>query len=149
MAGLQQVVFTNGCFDLLHPGHVDLLQRSRALGDRLVVGLNSDASVRRLKGPLRPIIAERDRRLMLLALRCVDEVILFDESTPARLIEQVRPDVLVKGGDWPVERIVGARAVMARGGKVYSLPLLPDYSTTMLVECIRQEAAARQWQSVS
>jgi rfaE bifunctional protein nucleotidyltransferase chain/domain len=103
-----KVVFTNGCFDVLHPGHVDLLERARALGDRLVVGLNSDASVRALKGPGRPIYPQGDRVLMLRALRSVDEVLVFDEPTPARLIEELSPDVLVKGGDWPVDRIVGA-----------------------------------------
>jgi rfaE bifunctional protein nucleotidyltransferase chain/domain len=127
-----KVVFTNGCFDVLHPGHVDLLERARALGDRLVVGLNSDASVRALKGPGRPIYPQGDRTLMLRALRSVDEVVVFDEPTPARLIEELSPDVLVKGGDWPVDRIVGAESVLRRGGQVVSLPFQRPYSTTGL-----------------
>jgi rfaE bifunctional protein nucleotidyltransferase chain/domain len=127
-----KVVFTNGCFDVLHPGHVDLLERARALGDRLVVGLNSDASVRALKGPGRPIYPQGDRVLMLRALRSVDEVLVFDEPTPARLIEELSPDVLVKGGDWPVDRIVGAESVLRRGGQVVSLPFRRPYSTTGL-----------------
>jgi rfaE bifunctional protein nucleotidyltransferase chain/domain len=132
-------VFTNGCFDLLHPGHVDLLERARALGDRLIVGLNSDASVRDIKAPYKPYVNQSDRRRMLLALRSVDEVIIFDEPTPLRLIEQLQPDVLVKGGDWPVEKIVGAQQVLARGGQVFSLELLPGYSTTSIVaEIIRK-----------
>lgn len=132
------LVFTNGCFDLLHPGHVDLLQRARALGDRLVVGLNSDESVRMLKGHDKPYFKEHDRYAMLRALRCVDEVIVFDELTPYRLIAQLRPDVLVKGGDWPLDRIIGADTVLTSGGKVFSLPLLPGYSTSSLVEHIQQ-----------
>lgn len=137
-------VFTNGCFDLLHPGHVDLLERARQLGDHLTVGLNSDASVRALKGAERPLVNQDDRRRMLLALRAVDEVIIFDDATPLRLIEDLRPDVLVKGGDWPVEKIVGAREVLARGGKVFSLPLLPGYSTTSIAaEIVRKVGSAR------
>jgi len=139
MAGSPIVVFTNGCFDLLHPGHVSLLERCRRLGDRLIVGLNSDASIGRLKGPSRPLMPEADRVAMLRALRAVDEVIVFDEETPERLIEQVQPDVLVKGGDWPVERIVGAEFVLARGGRVLSLPLEPGYSTTSIVRRISQQ----------
>jgi rfaE bifunctional protein nucleotidyltransferase chain/domain len=127
-----KVVFTNGCFDVLHPGHIDLLERARSLGDRLVVGLNSDASVRAIKGPGRPIIPQEDRALVLRALRAVDEVIVFDEETPARLIEELGPDVLVKGGDWPVEKIVGAESVLRRGGRVVSLPFRRPYSTTAL-----------------
>jgi rfaE bifunctional protein nucleotidyltransferase chain/domain len=140
----QITVFTNGCFDLLHPGHVDLLERARALGDRLVVGLNSDASVRRLKGEHKPYVNESDRRRMLLALRAVDEVVIFDEETPLELIRRVEPDVLVKGGDWPVDRIVGAAEVSARGGRVLSLPLLPGYSTTSVVAEVVRKAAGRQ-----
>jgi D-sedoheptulose 7-phosphate isomerase len=127
-------VFTNGCFDLLHPGHVDLLRRARELGDRLVVGINSDRSVHAIKGPGRPVQSEQERAAVLRALRYVDEVIVFDEPTPARLIEELQPDVLVKGGDWPVEQIVGADFVLRRGGRVLSLPLLPGYSTTALLE---------------
>lgn len=130
------VVFTNGCFDILHPGHVDYLERARALGDCLIVGLNSDASVRRLKGVTRPINPQESRAWVLAALRCVDGVIIFDEDTPLELIQVVEPNILVKGGDWPVERIVGREVVESRGGRVLSLPLLPGYSTTGLVEHI-------------
>ncbi len=143
-----KTVFTNGCFDLLHPGHVDLLERARALGDRLIVGLNSDASVRALKGPSKPYVGEQDRRRMLSALRAVDEVVIFDDLDPLRLIESLRPDVLVKGGDWPVERIVGASFVLARGGEVRSLPLLPGYSTTLVVEHIRRQSPTA-WRKAS
>ena len=138
-----KLVFTNGCFDLLHPGHVDLLERARALGDRLVVGLNSDASVRALKGCDRPYMSEADRRRMLLALRWVDEVVLFDDLTPLRLVEELRPNVLVKGGDWPIERIVGADEVWANGGEVHSLPLCEGHSTSQVVERIVKQARAR------
>src|SRR4029079_10300242 len=110
---MTKIVFTNGCFDLLHPGHVDLLERARALGDRLVVGLNSDASVRALKGPHKPYVSQTDRARMLLALRSVDEVIIFDDATPQRLIDELKPDILVKGGDWPVDKIVGAESVLS------------------------------------
>jgi D-sedoheptulose 7-phosphate isomerase len=135
-----KLVFTNGCFDLLHPGHVDLLTRARALGDRLVVGLNSDASVRSIKGLGRPLVSQHDRAAMLRALRAVDEVIIFDDPTPARLIAELEPDVLVKGGDWPVAQIVGADLVLARGGTVHSLPIVAGHSTTALVERLRDPA---------
>jgi D-glycero-beta-D-manno-heptose 1-phosphate adenylyltransferase len=137
-AGLKEkkVVFTNGCFDLLHPGHVDLLARARALGDALVVGLNSDDSVRRLKGAGRPVVAEQDRAYVLCGLASVDYVAVFTQDTPLELITVLGPDVLVKGGDWPVERIVGREVVQARGGEVLSLSLLPGYSTTGLIERI-------------
>ena len=137
-----KLVFTNGCFDLLHPGHVDLLARARALGDRLVVGLNSDASVRSIKGAGRPLVSQDDRAALLRALRTVDEVVIFDEPTPARLIAELKPDVLVKGGDWSVDQIVGADLVLARGGAVHSLPLVPGYSTTALGERFRHAPAA-------
>ncbi len=135
-----KTVFTNGCFDVLHPGHVDLLERARRLGDRLVVGLNSDASVRALKGPGRPFVPQEQRAIMLRSLRSVDEVIIFDEATPERLIEELAPDVLVKGGDWPVDRIVGAEGVLRRGGRVLSLPVRLLYSTTALVKRIASSA---------
>ena len=140
--GAPKRVFTNGCFDLLHPGHVDLLERARTLGDRLIVGLNSDASVRDIKAPYKPYVNQDDRRRMLLALRSVDEVIIFDEPTPLRLIEELKPDVLVKGGDWPVEKIVGAQQVLAQGGQVFSLELLPGYSTTSIVAEIVRKASS-------
>lgn len=133
-----KVVFTNGCFDILHPGHVDLLARARTEGDLLVLGLNSDDSVRRQnKGPERPLNAEDERAFVLAGLQSVDFVILFDEDTPYTLISAIQPDVLIKGGDWPVEKIVGRDVVQARGGRVLSLPLLPGYSTTGLVERIK------------
>lgn len=133
-----RLVFTNGCFDILHPGHVDLLERARALGDGLVLGLNSDASVKSLgKGDDRPVNAEADRALVLAGLACVDWVVAFGQSTPYELIRAVRPDVLVKGGDWPVEKIVGREVVQQDGGQVVSLELLPGYSTTSLIKKIR------------
>jgi len=141
MAGLR-LVFTNGCFDLLHPGHVDYLQRARELGDRLILGLNSDASVQRIKGDKRPIVPEMDRARVLSGLACIDHVIIFDEDTPYELIRAVQPDVLVKGGDWPVECIVGRDIVTERGGKVLSIPVLPGYSTTGIIERICERYAS-------
>lgn len=138
-----RIVFTNGCFDLLHPGHVRYLRAARRLGDVLVVGINSDASVRRLeKGPDRPLVPERDRAEVVAALEMVDYVCLFDEDTPYELIRVAQPDVLVKGGDWSVERIVGADLVRARGGTVKSLPLAPGYSTTALLARARARKRA-------
>ncbi len=137
----KRIVFTNGCYDILHPGHVDLLARTRTLGDALVLGLNSDESVKRQgKGDDRPVNPYPVRAFVLAHLESVDFVIRFDEDTPARLIEAVQPDVLVKGGDWPVERIVGRETVQRRGGEVVSLPLLEGYSTTALIEKIRRNA---------
>ncbi|MBK8228761.1 MAG: D-glycero-beta-D-manno-heptose 1-phosphate adenylyltransferase [Flavobacteriales bacterium] len=133
------IVFTNGCFDILHRGHVEYLQEAAALGDRLVVGVNSDASVRRQgKGPNRPINDEQSRAKVVAALRGIDAVIIFDEDTPLGLIEATVPDVLVKGGDWSEDRIVGAKAVKAAGGEVRSLKLVEGFSTTALVERIRR-----------
>lgn len=133
----QRIVFTNGVFDLLHPGHVRYLRAARRLGDLLVVGLNSDRSVRRLaKGPERPVVRERDRAEVLAALEMVDYVVIFGQDTPYELIEALRPDVLVKGGDWTVDRIVGADLVQARGGTVESLRFAPGYSTTGIVRKI-------------
>lgn len=132
------LVFTNGCFDLLHRGHVELLEAARALGAALVVGVNSDASVRRLgKGPGRPVNPLADRMAVLAGLAAVDLVVPFDDDTPLALIQQLRPDHLVKGGDWPVPHIVGAEAVRAWGGRVHSLPLRPGLSTTALLARIR------------
>ena len=138
----EAVVFTNGVFDLLHRGHVEYLREARALGGRLVVGLNSDASVRRLKGPERPIVAAADRAALLRALACVDLVAVFEEDTPERLIHAVRPEVLVKGGDWQVEHIVGRDFVESRGGRVLSIPLREGYSTSALVRRIREGRGA-------
>lgn len=133
-----RVVFTNGCFDLLHPGHVQYLAEARDLGHRLVVGLNSDASVKRLKGSSRPIQDESSRALILAGLATVDSVVIFDEDTPLKLIKAILPDILVKGGDWPVEQIVGSEIVKARGGQVLSLPFAEGYSTTGLIERIKE-----------
>lgn len=132
-----RIVFTNGCFDLLHPGHVQYLADARDLGNRLVIGLNSDASVKRLKGPDRPIQDERSRALILASLAVVDLVVIFDEDTPLKLIKAIQPDVLVKGGDWPVDQIVGADEVKANGGQVLSLPFAEGYATSALIEKIR------------
>ena len=133
----QRVVFTNGCFDLLHSGHVRYLRAARARGDLLVVALNSDASVRRLKGPERPLVRLRDRAEVMAALEMVDYVTSFGETTPLRIIRELGPDVLVKGGDWKVADIVGADDVLARGGAVYSLPFARGHSTTRLIERAR------------
>jgi rfaE bifunctional protein nucleotidyltransferase chain/domain len=127
------VVFTNGCYDLLHPGHVRLLEEARSLGDVLILALNSDASVRRMKGPSRPLIAENERAAMVLALAAVDAVTLFDEDTPRELIAEVLPDVLVKGADWS-HFIAGREEVEAAGGRVLTVALEPGYSTTNIVE---------------
>jgi D-sedoheptulose 7-phosphate isomerase len=135
---METVVFTNGCFDLLHPGHIDLLNRAKALGTRLVVGINSDASVRKIKGPDRPFTNERERAELLSAISAVDEVVIFDEQTPERLIKELKPDVLVKGGDWKPEEIIGSDFVLANGGKVLSLPFLDGYSSSALVDKIRR-----------
>ncbi len=129
----QRVVFTNGCFDLLHIGHIILLEQARHAGDRLIVGLNSDNSVRRIKGPPRPIIAQDERAHIVAALSSVDAVVVFDESTPLKLIEAIRPDVLVKGGDYAEDNIAGAREVRAWGGRVEIIPLVEGVSTTRLL----------------
>jgi len=132
------VVFTNGVFDLLHPGHVRYLQQARRLGDALIVGLNADASVRRNKGPERPINPELERAELIAALECVDAVVLFDEDTPAQIIRAVQPDVLVKGADWPADQIVGRDTVEARGGRVERIAVEQGHSTTAIVEKIRR-----------
>ncbi len=131
-----KLVFTNGCFDIIHPGHVDYLERARSMGACLVVGLNSDGSVRRLKGALRPVNDQHSRARVLAALACVDFVMIFEEDTPLELIKAIRPDVLVKGGDWSVERIVGRDVVEEAGGTVCSIPLLDGYSTTGTIDRI-------------
>ena len=134
----QKVVFTNGCFDLLHPGHVAYLEQARSQGEALIVGVNTDDSVRRLdKGAGRPVTPETDRARVLAALTCVDRVVLFDEDTPLELITALQPDVLVKGGDYQLSEIVGREVVEARGGQVLALPFVPGYSTTELLARIR------------
>ena len=128
-----QVVFTNGCFDILHVGHVQMLSEAKKRGDHLIVGLNSDASVKRLKGDNRPVNNQGDRKYLLESIRYVDEVIIFDEDTPIELIRRIRPNLLVKGGDWPIEQIVGSEFVMSYGGKVESLIFKDGYSTTNII----------------
>ena len=128
------MVFTNGCFDILHAGHVSLLERARSLGAYLVVGLNSDASITRLKGPSRPVNNCADRAAVLRAIRWVDQVEVFDQDTPLELILRLKPDVLVKGGDWALDQIVGATEVQQWGGQVHSLPLVEGKSTTGIIE---------------
>lgn len=126
------IVFTNGCFDLLHYGHLHYLSAARELGDRLIVGLNSAASVSRLKGPHRPINDEATRQHLLAALEVVDAVVVFEEDTPLELIRNIMPDILVKGGDWKPEQIVGSQLVLEAGGQVRSLPYIEGYSTTAI-----------------
>lgn len=131
------IVFTNGCFDLLHPGHISYLEKARSMGDRLIVGLNSDESVKRLKGSSRPINNQSDRARLLAALHCIDAVVVFEEDTPASLIKQVKPDILVKGGDYTFDQVVGASFVSSYGGRVEILPLEAGYSTTILLEKLK------------
>lgn len=134
----KKIVFTNGCFDILHVGHVRTLKKARALGDVLVVGLNSDRSVRQLKGAGRPLVGERERAEVLSALACVDHVILFSENTPERLIRTLRPDILVKGGDWKKEMIAGGRFVESYGGKVRPLNFVKGFSTTAFIQKVKR-----------
>jgi len=133
----RRVVFTNGCFDLLHPGHIRCLEQARALGDLLVVAINTDASVCRMKGAGRPVLPEGERAEVLAALAAVDYVTMFDEDTPQQIIARVLPHVLVKGGDWGPDQIVGRAEVEAAGGSVVSIPLEPGYSTSALLEKIQ------------
>jgi D-beta-D-heptose 7-phosphate kinase/D-beta-D-heptose 1-phosphate adenosyltransferase len=135
-----RLVFTNGCFDVLHPGHVSYLDTARRLGDALVVGVNTDASVQRLKGPSRPLVAQGDRAVVLAALASVDAVTLFDEDTPHGLISELLPDILVKGGDYEIHEIVGGDEVRAAGGEVLTIPFVPGYSTTSLLQQLRNKA---------
>ena len=132
----QKIVFTNGCFDLLHVGHVRYLQEARAMGDCLVIGLNSDQSLRRIKDPARPLISEAQRAEVLAALECVDYIVLFDEDVPFALIEEVRPDVLVKGADWSLDKIIGADLVLSYGGEVRRVDLVPSISNSEIINRI-------------
>lgn len=134
----EKIVFTNGCFDLIHYGHLHYLAQAAALGDRLIVGLNSDESVKRLKGTQRPIKDEINRSFLLASLACVDAVVLFSEDTPLKLIDLIRPNTLVKGGDWQPHQIVGSDIVLKAGGTVKSLAFVEGHSTTSLVEKIQQ-----------
>jgi rfaE bifunctional protein nucleotidyltransferase chain/domain len=133
-----RVVFTNGVFDLVHPGHIRYLRDARALGDVLIVGVNSDRSARSNKGPQRPITPERERAEVLAALEMIDAVVIFDEDTPHEIVSRIQPDVLVKGADWGPANIVGRDVVEARGGRVVRIDLAPGFSTTKLIEKIRQ-----------
>jgi rfaE bifunctional protein nucleotidyltransferase chain/domain len=133
-----RIVFTNGVFDLLHPGHLRYLQRARQLGDALVVGVNSDRSVRAIKGESRPATPERERAEILAALSCVDDVVVFDEDTPLALIARLQPDVLVKGADWPEDGMIGRDIVEARGGRVVRVRFEAGYSTTSIIEKIKR-----------
>ncbi len=134
----EQIVFTNGCFDIMHFGHFKYLAEARSLGDRLIIGLNSTDSVRKLKGPNRPINDENTRLFQLASLEFVDLVVVFDQETPLDLIQLLLPDILVKGGDWPVDKIVGADIVINNGGSVKSLAFTKGYSTTGIIEKIKQ-----------
>ena len=134
----RRVVFTNGCFDLLHAGHVKLLERAKQLGDVLIVGLNSDQSVRALKGAGRPLVTQRDRALLLAALENVDYVTIFNEDTPLRVVARLRPHVLIKGADWPATTIVGREIIHASGGRVLRFPLVKGHSTSRLIRRIKQ-----------
>jgi rfaE bifunctional protein nucleotidyltransferase chain/domain len=139
----KRVVFTNGCFDLLHPGHIHSLEAARNLGDFLIVGINSDESVRTLKGRSRPLIPEQERAEILAALECVDGVVVFDELTPQNVIAALLPDILVKGSDWPGNQIVGREEVEAAGGKVVLIDNVPGYSTTEILNRIREQEPAK------
>jgi len=131
-----RIVFTNGCFDIIHPGHIKLLQQARSLGDCLILGLNSDDSIKHIKDPRRPILQQQERVAVLSAISCIDFIVLFDEPTPQNLIEAIIPDVLVKGGDWAPDKIVGAQVVQANGGRVEIVDLEDGLSTTNLIQRI-------------
>ncbi len=133
----KKIVFTNGCFDILHPGHVAYLNEAKSLGDTLVVGLNSDESVRRLKGNDRPVNNQDDRTFMLMNLKAVDHVFIFDQDTPYELIKEIMPNILVKGGDWKPEQIVGSDLVLANGGEVKSLKFIDGHSTSTLISKVQ------------
>lgn len=139
LRGRKRIVFTNGCFDLLHLGHITYLQSAKMLGDLLVVGVNSDASVSRLKGPERPIKDESQRSSILAALECVDYVVMFEEDTPQRIIDELLPDILVKGGDYQVDEVVGSEVVKQHGGQVEIIEFLPGYSTSGILKKINMK----------
>lgn len=143
----QKVVFTNGCFDLIHPGHIGYLREARNLGDLLVVAINSDLSIQRIKGPLRPILSETERAIVIAALEMVSYVTIFDEETPHKVISTLLPDVLVKGGDWSLDKIVGRQEVEDAGGKVHSLPYLAGASTTDIITRILNRHSNNEHQS--
>jgi D-sedoheptulose 7-phosphate isomerase len=135
---MEKIVFTNGCFDILHPGHIDLLERAKKLGTKLIVGINSDKSVRAIKGSPRPFLSQDERAAVLRGLKAVDEVRIFEELTPENLIKEIKPDVLVKGGDWAINEIIGADFVLQNGGEVYSLPLLEGFSSSKIIKNIQK-----------
>ena len=137
---MEKIVFTNGCFDLIHPGHIELLERAKKMGTKLIVGINSDKSVRKIKGKDRPFQGQDERKKILENLKPVDEVVIFDELTPENLIKKIKPDVLIKGGDWNVDEIIGADFVLNGGGEVLSLPLKNGYSSSKIAEKIRAGA---------
>lgn len=143
----ERTVFTNGCFDLLHRGHTCLLQQAKALGDLLIVGLNSDASIRRLKGQLRPVLSQDERAELLSALASVDYVVIFEEADPSRIIEALEPDVLVKGADWTKEEVVGRETVERRGGRVVTIPLVEGASTSNILRRIMEMAPPKKAES--
>lgn len=140
----KRIVFTNGCFDLLHAGHVQYLQKARSLGDILIVGMNSDRSVRKIKGPPRPIIPQGQRASVLAGLACVDFIGIFDEPDPRKMIASLLPNVLVKGKDWAKDRMIGNDIVKSRGGKVITIPLLPHVSTTSIIKSIIRKYGIHQ-----
>ena len=146
---MEKIVFTNGCFDIIHPGHIDLLARARALGTKLIVGINSDRSVRAIKGGNRPFITQEDRKAILQSMKMVDEVIIFDEATPENLIRQIKPDILVKGGDWAEDEIIGAGLVKENGGEVFSMPLKEGFSSSLIVEKIKNESTTKNTRAES
>ena len=135
----KSIVFTNGVYDLVHPGHIRYLQAARALGDALIVGVNSDRSVRASKGPQRPIVAQAERAEVIAALDCVDAAVVFDQDTPHEIISRLQPDVLVKGADWAADEIVGRDVVEGRGGRVVRMPIEQGFSTTTLIDRIRRQ----------
>lgn len=134
----KKIVFTNGCFDILHAGHVDIFQQARNLGDALVVAVNSDISIKKIKGEKRPVVPQVQRMQVLAALEAIDYVIIFEEEDPFKIIKEIQPDILVKGGDWPIETIVGREIIEKKGGKVCSIPLMEGISTTNIIEEIKK-----------
>lgn len=136
---MDKIVFTNGCFDIIHPGHIELLKKAKELGTKLIVGINSDNSVKNIKGFEKPFVSQQARKEVLLAMKAVDEVVIFEELTPENLIKKISPNVLVKGGDWNINEIIGADYVLANGGEVHSIPLKDHYSTSKIVEKIRKK----------
>ncbi len=139
----KRIVFTNGCFDILHAGHVKYLEKARSLGDVLILGLNSDCSVKKIKGPSRPIVPQKDRAVVVASLGFVDHVVIFGDATPLKLIKAIRPDIIVKGADWKVGKIVGADIVKSYGGKVVAIPLVKGRSTTGLIRRMSNTAGIR------